>query len=192
MTTIRSTFARPLLLAVSLAAAAGCGAPGPTDDAEASLSAGGVPLFKLVLQNSGRLDHFYTTDWNEAQAAHVAGYDQYGPAASCFTTQVPGTVPLYRLYASAQVDHFYTTSDYEANQAAQYGYVREGIACFVYPDNVAGTCPFYRYLYDGKGGPMTDHFYTESAREGALAIQYGYHYEELAAYLPPYGDTCPQ
>jgi hypothetical protein len=180
------------MLAASVLAAGGCGAQGTPEEAEASLSAGGVPLFKMLLQLNGRLDHFYTTDWNEAMAAQAAGYLQYGPIGKCFTTQVRGSVPLYRLYADPIVDHFYTIDDNEANQAARYGYVREGVACYVFPSNAAGTCPFYRYLFDGKGSPQTDHFYTESAREGALAVQSGYRYEGIAAFLSPYGDSCPQ
>jgi uncharacterized protein DUF5648 len=191
MTTHRSSIAR-LLVSASILALAGCGAQGTTDEAEASLSAGGVPLIELFLTNSGRQDHFYTTDTTEAQVAVASGYVNFGNAARCFPTQVAGTVPLYRLYASGPVDHFYTIDPNEARLAAQYTYVSEGVACYVFNTNVGGTCPFYRYLYDGQGSPMTDHFYTQSARQGALAVQAGYRYEGIAAYLPPFGSTCPQ
>ena len=159
-------------------------------NAEAPLSAGGDPLFKMLLQDSQRLDHFYTTDWNEVMAAQAAGYLDYGPVGRCFSSQIAGTIPLYRLYSNVAVDHFYTTSEAEAESAAASGYAHEGIACFVFPENAPGTCPFYRYYDPGSGG-HADHFYTESGREGALATQYGYRYEGIAAFLSPYGDSCP-
>lgn len=190
MTTHYSSITRRLLL-VSIVAIAGCGAQSTTDEAEAGLSAGGVPLIELLLDNSGRQDHFYTTDTTESRIAQASGYLAYGTAARCFTTQVAGTVPLYRLYASGAADHFYTIDPNEARLAAQYSYVSEGIACYVFSSNVAGSCPFYRYLYDGQGSAMTDHFYTQSGREGQFAVQRGYRYEGIAAYLSPAGTSCP-
>ncbi len=179
--------------------AAGCGGTPSSDEPAAQsageqLSAGGDPLFKFVLQDSTRLDHLYTTDWNnEGMSAQAAGYVDYGPVGRCFSTQQPGTIPLYRLYSRVAVDHFYTTSAAEAGSAQSVGYAYEGIACYVYPQNAAGTCPFFRYYYSG--GSVVgydDHFYTESGREGALAVQDGYRYEGIAAFLSPYGDSCPQ
>jgi hypothetical protein len=49
------------------------------------------------------------------------------------TGQLPGTVPLYRLYNYSYQDTFYTTDWNEANYAATYyGYYHHGVTGYVY------------------------------------------------------------
>lgn len=48
------------------------------------------------------------------------------------TSQLPGTVPLYRLFNGAAPDHFYTTSDSERAFATAIGYADEGVAGYVW------------------------------------------------------------
>ena len=61
------------------------------------------------------------TNWYEGQVGWVA------------TTQVPGSVPLYRLYNPGLGDTFHTIDANEANYAvANYGYTMWGISGYVY------------------------------------------------------------
>ncbi|KAG6891435.1 hypothetical protein C0992_006694 [Termitomyces sp. T32_za158] len=139
-----------------------------------------VPFYRLY--NPQIIDHFYTTNNNEAnQAAARSGYTREGISSYIFQNQQPGTVPFFRLYSASATDHFYTTSASEANSAAQnLGYTPEGIAGYIYPNgNCPNTVPFYR-LYSASG---TDHFYTTSASERASAIRSGYSDEGIAGYV---------
>ncbi|KAG6891434.1 hypothetical protein C0992_006693 [Termitomyces sp. T32_za158] len=121
-----------------------------------------VPFYRLY--NSQVVDHFYTTDAQEANNAVARyGYTAEGISSYIFPSQESGTTPFYRLYSPTAMDHFYTTSASEANSASQnLGYNYEGIAGYIYPNRgCRGTVPFYR-LYSPSG---MDHFYTTSASE---------------------------
>ena len=64
-----------------------------------------------------------------------------------YSTQLPNTVPLYRLFNPQNGDHFYTASASEGDNAVrQYGYRNEPTACFVLSAQVGGSVPFFRFL----------------------------------------------
>ncbi|KAH0579828.1 hypothetical protein H2248_002656 [Termitomyces sp. 'cryptogamus'] len=138
-----------------------------------------VPFYRLY--NGQVIDHFYTTNNNEANnAVAVSGYTREGISSYIFQNQQPGTVPFFRLYSASATDHFYTTSASEASNAQNLGYTSEGVAGYIYPNgNCRNTVPFYR-LYSASG---TDHFYTTSASERASAIRGGYSDEGVAGYV---------
>jgi hypothetical protein len=143
------------------------------------------PLYRL--RNN---DHLFTTSFDEViSAIQNYGYIYEGIAAKCFTSQQPGTEPLYRLNGTRVTDHFYTTSEQEAEIAVvQYGYVREGIACYVYGSQASGSCPFYRVaLSNGT------HFFTQSWQEILNVLGAGGNtYEGVAAYLPAQRQQLPE
>ncbi|KAG5717098.1 hypothetical protein E4T56_gene7176 [Termitomyces sp. T112] len=119
-----------------------------------------VPFYRLY--NGQVIDHFYTTNNNEANnAVAVSGYTREGISSYIFQNQQPGTVPFFRLYSASATDHFYTTSASEASNAQNLGYTSEGVA----------------------GASGTDHFYTTSASERASAIRGGYSDEGVAGYV---------
>ena len=159
-------------------------------------------LYRYMNQSSKDIDRLYTTDYNEGQRS---GYSAEGAVGKCFSTQVIGTLPLYRLYSLAATDHLYTTDPNERDSAQRIGYVLEGVVCYVYTDNTINpkACKLYRLW---AGHPRSNHFYTTSLKErdGAIAGTadtggapagggYVYKYEGVAGYLLPYNDdSCPK
>lgn len=74
------------------------------------------------------LTHLLSTD------AGCEGSTTEGPMGYIATTQLPGTVPLYRLFRSAYQANFYTTNWPEADDAVRlYGFSQQGVAGYVYP-----------------------------------------------------------
>lgn len=71
------------------------------------------------------------------------------------TSQVSGTVPLYRYFNSKNGDHMYSISSSEGQTLISLGYTQEGIVGYVYPTQVTGTIPMYRYNNNTFG-----HFFT--------------------------------
>ncbi|KAF9446350.1 hypothetical protein P691DRAFT_708792 [Macrolepiota fuliginosa MF-IS2] len=130
------------------------------------------------MYHAGITDHFYTTDVAEADhAVNVLGYSSDGVAGLIFPTQLPGTVPFYRLYNEAIFDHFYTTS----NPPNVSGYTLNGVAGYVYSDTACGGIPFYRMW----SGPATDHYYTSTPTELDSAEKVGYTLDGVDGYILP-------
>jgi len=117
-------------------------------------------------------DHYYSLD---AITNGGYGYGYEGTEGEASRTQIPGTVPLYRLFAAGD-DHFYTTNAAERDYAVAVGYSDEGIAAYVLPAG-SGRTPIHRYWNPF----VVDHFYTATPiPEGA----YGYGYEGVAWETP--------
>jgi serine/threonine protein kinase len=140
-----------------------------------------VPLYRLLKTGTG--NHFYTTSATERDnAVNHLGFKYEGIAGYVFSTQVTGSVPLYRLVlaTSTVLDHFYTTSAAERDNAVKtYSYKYEGIQCYVLPTQMRGTTPLYRLV-----NSKPDHFYTISSTEKDNAVKsYGYKYEGIASYI---------
>jgi hypothetical protein len=117
-------------------------------------------------------DHFYSLD---PITNGAFGYGYEGTEGFASRSQLPGTVPLYRLWLDGR-DHFYTTSAPEAEFAQAVGYQSEGVAGYVYPTG-SGARPMHRYW----NAFVEDHFYTLTPiPDGA----YGYGYEGVAWESP--------
>lgn len=98
--------------------------------------------------------------------------------------QVPGTVPLHRLYKDT-MKHFYTADATEKDKAiSQYGYRFENIVGYVSAVQKPGTTPLYRVYRATKGITRDDHFYTikEDEKFGALH-KYGYVDDGITCYV---------
>ncbi len=152
--------------------------PTPTQAAESLQT---VPLYRLLKTGTG--NHFYTTSATERDnAVNHLGFKYEGIAGYVFSTQVTGSIPLYRLVlaTSTVLDHFYTTSAAERDNAVKtYSYKYEGIQCYVLPTQMRGTTPLYRLV-----NSKPDHFYTISSPEKDNAVKsYGYKYEGIASYI---------
>jgi hypothetical protein len=108
---------------------------------------GTAPLFRLYSQAS--TDHYYTASSYEMSVARDNYHYTLESSNYCgvFTTQVPGTCPVYRLYhgGAEHSDHLMTMSANERNSAVwNNGYVydapgSESIAFYMIPPN--GSCP---------------------------------------------------
>jgi hypothetical protein len=199
---------KAVTLGIALIVVAGCGGEQPSAETDSALSTP-VALYRLHYTKTWSdnwyswpkysEDHFYTTNFAEAQAAQSQyGYVSEGVVGTCAATQEANTVPLYRLYSNDANAHFYTTNQVErANAINQYGYRDEGITCYVYTDQVPGSCALHRFETLGLTGLGFNYLYTESYSEGASAVPLdksmpSYHYDGIAAFLLPYNQyTCP-
>jgi len=114
--------------------------------------------------------HFYTA--SETERTSVAGsynineWRYESVAFDAFTTQVAGTIPLYRFYSNQYQGHFYTASETERDYVdTNYGdneWKFEGPAYYVYPLDFSGpsNVVFRFWSPDNK-----HHFYTASQSE---------------------------
>jgi parallel beta-helix repeat protein/predicted outer membrane repeat protein len=117
-------------------------------------------------------DHFYTItpaeltevvrDYNPKQWRYE------GIAYNAFTTQAPGTVPLYRFFSPEFGGHFYTASASEWQEVKRdyppSEWTYEEIAFYVYP---LGTAIQSRAVYRFWSPSAKQHFYTASPDESA-------------------------
>lgn len=169
-----------------------------------------VPLYRLRydLKTSGKggnqSEHFYTANKAERDSAlkNLKGFSTSGGGFITFPDhtdfsfvdegiegyvspkQVPGTVPLYRLYKEP-MKHFYTADAREKSRAiSQYGYRFENIVGYVAAVQIPGTTPLYRVYRATKGKTGDDHFYTikEDEKFGAVH-KYGYVDEGIRCYV---------
>ncbi|KAL0961334.1 hypothetical protein HGRIS_006291 [Hohenbuehelia grisea] len=136
-----------------------------------------VPL----LRGYSRLnkDHFYVTSQEEMNAAN--GYALKQSPGRVFTTQVPGTVPLFRLRNAAGLDHLYTANETERDDSvANNGYVYEGVTAYIFPSQICDSRPLYR-AYSPR---ESDHYYSSDSWEmGYLGDTYGSLMEGVTGYV---------
>jgi len=129
----------------------------------------GTAFIYRMFSSNGK--HFYTTNvaevnamldantyvkpttsfWWSLYAAVFGGngttvnWSMEGNMGRLCTSQVSGTIPLYRYFSSEHGDHMYTVSTSEGQDLLNAGYVSEGIIGYVYSTQVAGSIPMYRY-----------------------------------------------
>jgi subtilisin family serine protease len=135
-----------------------------------------VPLYRYWNAPGSSGDHFYTTLWSEVGAGNwgevlenVAGYG--------FSSQISGTVPLYRYNKTSATDHLYTTNFSELGTGSN-GYVLERVECYIYSSSGSGRLPLYRYYSTS----WSDHFYTTNYSEIGGGNS-NYTYEGIEGYL---------
>jgi hypothetical protein len=118
--------------------------------------------------------HFYTASAGERDAiiAKWSGVWSYeGAAYQAFTTQAPGTVPLYRFWSAQYNGHFFTASEGERDSVMSrwsdvWSY--EGVAYYVYPPG--SSAPASGAVYRFWSPTASHHFYTASAGERDAVI----------------------
>jgi hypothetical protein len=136
------------------------------------------------------LGHFYTiseADRNYIMATWPDVWQYEGIVWYANTTQVPGTLPVYRFWSDLYLGHFYTISEADRDYIMatwpdvwQY----EGIAWYANTTQVPGTLPVYRFWSDLYLG----HFYTisEADRDYIMATWPDvWQYEGIAYYAYP-------
>ncbi len=117
-------------------------------DIEAFAKAPKAPLYSLVKQfgggvfSTGPYDCFYTASVEEKGYAGGLGFSFTGVVGYVLKTQLPGTVPLHRLFKDH--DHFLTTDEEEKGFAKGLGYAYEGVLGYVSKMPLPGTKPLYR------------------------------------------------
>jgi hypothetical protein len=110
-----------------------------------------------------------------ASTYNPAEWRYEGIAFDAFTSQVSGTIPLYRFYSASYQSHFYTANADEANglrtdPAMQLLWQYENVVYYVYP---IGTSIQSREVYRFWSPDNEHHFYTASAAE-SIGIQQGF------------------
>lgn len=126
-----------------------------------------VPIYRFY--SPTYKGHFYTADAVERDkviSQWSKDWTYEGEKYWAFTTQVAGTVPLYRFWSAQFGGHFFTADESERERVATtwpdtWSY--EGIAYYVYPAgaDVAGSAAVYRFW----GAGVKHHFYTADVTE---------------------------
>ena len=120
-----------------------------------------VSLYRYDNPN-GHGDHYYTTNINELGTTNCpAGYIFAGIPCYVYSSQIAGTVPLYRYFNQSIGIHYYSTS---LTDLSSIGYDHGAIACYVYPvGNYTdpNIVPMFHYY-----NPLTyAHYYTDNFSE---------------------------
>jgi hypothetical protein len=162
----------------SILATDNCG--GVAVDAPAKQEVGGGTAVPLAAEGATAVyrfwspkfnGHFFTTsvsERNDVITRYPGIWNYEGVKYGAYTSQVNGTVPLYRFWSPVYNGHFFTTDAAERDQVlARYPNVwsYEGVAYYVYPNdaNISDANAVNRFW-----SPVySHHFYTASADEAA-------------------------
>ena len=120
-----------------------------------------VPLYRYR-SNWGRGDRFYTTNFGELGYGGSGGWVYEGVQCHVYSSQVSGTIPLYRYSSPSLGLHFYTTQNVNLNGI---GYHLEGIQCYVYGNSICYADPSITPLFRYYNTWNNSHFYTTNWRE---------------------------
>ena len=133
--------------------------------------------------NSTRGDNYSTATADGRQAAQRAGYSLVRQEACVFTSQEPGTVPLYQFWSAQRGDNMATTSNLTGKSGASAntaGYTLVRIEGYVYPTEQKGTVAIRLYYNTQRH----DNF-TTATTEGANGAQRaGYTLVSVIGYAP--------
>jgi parallel beta-helix repeat protein len=119
--------------------------------------------------SSTKKGHFFTISEDERNglvSASVSDEWRYESVAyDAFTSQVAGTIPLYRFYSAQFAGHFYTTSVAERDQVIRdypdEVWLYENVGYYVYPVQALNSRGVVRFWNAGS----RHHFYTANAAE---------------------------
>ena len=134
---------------------------------------GTTPLYRLVkVAENGGTQHFYTINPDEVYSAQAGGWQSEEAVGFVSSTQVAGTVPLYRLYLASVPgevgyggfadavtvdDHFYTIDEKQKFQAIYGGYQLIHKEAYVWTQPVTlGSSP-----KPPAPAPLPEAYYTE-------------------------------
>jgi hypothetical protein len=123
-------------------------------------------------------DFLTISDTERNNAVTLSHYEYDTMPFYAFSSQQPGTVPVYRLLLPNE--HFYTDSQAELDSLIADGYTYEGIAFYEYPANSATNASYPIYRLNSVNG----HLYTASVQERNLLESDGYTYEGIAFNAP--------
>jgi hypothetical protein len=135
-----------------------------------------IPAHVYRFWSESKKGHFFTISAAErdlvASTYNPVEWRYEGIAFDAFTSQIAGTIPLYRFYSATYQSHFYTANADEANglrtsPAMQALWNYENVAYYVYP---LGTGIQSREVYRFWSPDNKHHFYTASAAE-SVGIQ---------------------
>lgn len=168
--------------------------PSPVRADNYSLEA--VPLYQpeLVVYYSGYIvtDAVVTSSLEEKVALETL---KWVTNTICYVSpaQIPGTLPLMRLFNPTSGDHLCTTSGSERQAAIAAGFTSEGILGYVFPKEakVPGTVPLHRFYarpYTTSLGTDLNCYHVYSTDEQAAAspdYQNRLNYEGIAGYVWP-------
>jgi hypothetical protein len=120
--------------------------------------------------------HFYTTSAAERdliiRTYPTSQWEFEGERYRAFTTQVAGTVPLYRFWSPSMKGHFFTASEAEKDYViADFDdsvWTFEGVAYYVYPTDT--TVPSTKLVSRFWSPDNRHHFYTADASERDIVI----------------------
>lgn len=161
-----------------------------------------VPIerfFRAYNPNNGQ--HFYTASEGEFDIlTTTVGLSDESTGQDGFavvTSQVTGSVPIYRAYNPNGGQHYYTLSQFELNSLVTAGWNAEGIAGYLFTTPQPGATEIM-HLYNDITG---EHIFTESTsyRDALIAqspgiwliqTSLGFGYAVTAAELPA-GSTAP-
>lgn len=164
----------------------------PTCDARLS---GTTCVWRLY--DSTNQYELFTTDNQERDSAVLnSKYSYEGVGFYGFTSQQPGSLPVYRIYLSGQGQHFYTTdqSEMQSVLAQSSQNIYEGVSLYAYPNSTSSSISYPVYRLNGSRG----HLYTMNSTERDALLNSGYTDEGIAfnapsAFLsapaPPQGKT---
>jgi len=138
-------------------------------------------FFTFDFGGPAQSQHFYTSNPSTEFIAENNLYEEV-LAFKLFkdTNQVPGTVPVYRLFYGPTGDHLYVASIVERDNAVAAGYNFEGIVGAAYDTPGVDRAEVVRYFRPGTG----EHFLTLDTNEMQFLSPLGFQRELTAFYAP--------
>jgi hypothetical protein len=121
------------------------------------------------------VNHVYSTNAGDVSAN---GARSEGIAGYVASSQVEGTVPLYRL-SNSKGDNVLTTDANLKSMLQGQGYQDNGVAGYVASTQLPGTEPLYQ-LSSADGAT---HFYTTNATERAQVLSRGWKDQGMSGFV---------
>jgi hypothetical protein len=150
-----------------------------------SSASNNLPIYRLRKNTSPSINSYLYVGKTERDSIIVPGssYRDEGIAFYAFSTQIAGTVPVYRMYHPIFGKHMFTTSTSERDSLRQNGFTYEGIAFYAYSRNTCHTnnrCPVFKLFHTETGR----HLYSTQLDEiiGAMRADSRWNFEGVEFY----------